>query len=35
MVRSFNFITAEAKRIKAVLKAMFKLVFTKMVPLGL
>ena len=27
--RCFNFITAEAKRIKAVLKAMLKLVFVK------
>ena len=30
MGRSFNFITAEAKRIKAVLKAMLKLVLAKM-----
>ena len=27
--RYFNFITAEAKRIKAILKAMLKLVFAK------
>ena len=46
MGRCFNFITAEAKRIKAVLKTMLKLVFAKvakarrnlvnsLIPLGL
>ena len=30
MGSSFDFITAEAKRIEAVLKAMLKLVFAKM-----
>ena len=29
MGRSFNSITAEAKRIKAIMKAMLKLVFAK------
>ena len=30
MGRSFDFITAEAKRVEAVLKAMLRLVFAKM-----